>query len=1136
MYQGHHGWHKWFEQPIPEGGHPRFDLWPDVSSYDAKEVYPVPGLTLPNSNGEPAKLFSSRNPATTKRHFHLMAEHGIDGVFLMRNANELAADNDSWNPLANLTRISDEVVDGVKVAAEAEGRVWALMYDLTGVPPDKLAQVLRHDWGRLVVHKRLLNSPSYLREQGRPVIGLKGIGLKGAYQDPAVILDIIRQLRTFTPGGAYIVAGVSPSWRTPFEGDNDGNPGFEAVYRDVDAINPWSIGRIKDIESSDWYAVDMREDVKLIRKWNEETSGRKRVDYIPVVFPGVSRGNLSSDAYYNEIPRKSGTFLWRQVYHCQREGAHSMIISSFDDLNSGTATMPITTLGRLLPNERRFLALDGDGDTSLPSDWYLRICGMAGEALRGEKRIATDLMPKKELDDYWAMRPKYEEDQQATASAGGSSSAADAMAYGGASTMAGSAPESSSSAAGASGSLGPSQPMRAGTVDFDNLLPPPPAYTLVDEGPPVTEEPEAVRAPSQAPAPAAPASQAPAAPVAATPARAPASPAPVAPSPSAPVVVPAPATPAEPAVVVVPAPSSNRPPTPIGSGPQRPFVAEPSELAYAQPQQRPGGSTTPRPGGPPASNVSTYGPPATHGPSAALAAGMGNLSLQGSSSARPTGPGTRPPQSVSPPSQSTPLPNSSYGPGPRPWSPGQQSSSSSYGNQQGPQQGPGSYPQPQVGATSNAAYGSQSNSTYGPQSNSSYGAPAGNNNSSYGAMPSTNSNSSYGTTDSSFGMPSAASSSASGYPAQPEPGFTVPGHGPTRMDSSASIGGFASPELARINSGRMPPPPMHPNRPGSNRPAPVASSPFAPPVASSPFATPPVPGAYNTRPPNTPPVPGAARPGSPGSYPLPGENASARPNASYGPSSFTPSSAGPGVPQFPSFGSSPHHSPGPATAPLPSNSSYSSSYNQPSAPSGPGQRPQPSCPSSGAGSSYPGGSQTAAPGPMGASQPSNSSCSSSYNQPAGPLGPGQRPQPSPSPSSSYTGGSHPAAPGPVGANQPSSFNPSYPTGPQVGPGSSSFGAPSSSMFPSTSPGPSNRPPGGYPQPSPAPLPGRQDSASSASSTVIPTPKPFGMPAAIVNPARQALDKYAGEERRKQFEKGVDSAFQMGSKWLGKFGK
>ncbi|KIO17144.1 hypothetical protein M407DRAFT_33210, partial [Tulasnella calospora MUT 4182] len=517
-----------FEQPIPAGGHPRFDLWPDVSSYDAKELYPVPGLTLPNTNGEPAKLFSSRNPATTKRHFHLMAEHGIDGVFVMRNANELSVDNDTWSPLANLMRISDEILDGVRAAAEAEGRVWALMYDLTGVPPDKLALVLRHDWGRLVVHKRLLNSPNYLREQGKPVIGLKGIGIKGAYQDPAVVLDIIRQLKTFTPGGAYVLAGVSSSWRTPFEGDHDGNPGFEAVYREVDAINPWSVGRCTDVESADWYAVEMREDIKLVRKWNEETSGRKRIDYIPIVLPGLSRGNWYSDDRYNEIPRKSGTFLWRQVYHCQREGAHGMIVSSFDDMNTGTAVMPIATLGRLLPNERRFLALDGDGDTSLPSDWYLRICGMAGEALRGEKRIATDLMPKKELDDYWAMRPKYEEDGQGTASAGGSSSSAAAMAYGGASTMAGGATDSSSSAAAAIGSSGPSQPMRAGTVDFDNLLPPPPAYTLVDEAPEtVTAEPEAVTGPSQAPAPAAPQSQPPTAPAATTPARVPTASAPV---------------------------------------------------------------------------------------------------------------------------------------------------------------------------------------------------------------------------------------------------------------------------------------------------------------------------------------------------------------------------------------------------------------------------------------------------------------------------------------------------------------------------------------------------------------------------------------------------------------------------------
>ncbi|KAG8986975.1 hypothetical protein FRB90_003665, partial [Tulasnella sp. 427] len=873
--------------------------------------------------------------------------------------------------------------------------------------------------------------------------------------------------------------------------DNDGNPGFAAVHREVDAINPWSVGKCRDVESADWYAVDMREDIKLIKKWNEETIGKKRIDYIPIVLPGVSRGNLYSDEYYNEIPRKSGTFLWRQVYHCQREGAHSLIIASFDDLNSGTAVLPLATLGRLLPNERRFLAMDADGDTSLPSDWYLRICGMAGEAIRGEKRIATDLMPKKELDDYWAMRPKYEDDGQYVLESSSAAAAAAALAYGGGSSMAGSSAEGSSSGAGPSG---PSQPMRAGTIDFDNLAPPPPAYSLVDDGPEqITAEPQSMTASSQAPAPAPP-NQAPAAPtpapapatIASAPTRLPTLPTAAASTSSAPVPAPS----SEPAVVIVPAPSLNRPPTPIGaSGQQRPGpVSQPSVPSTAN---------------------SSYGQPSAYAQGAGLAAGMNNLSL-GSSPPRPAVLGSGM-QSASPPSQLNPLPNTSYGGQNRPWSPGQQSSSA--------QPSTGAYPQPQVGgstnaptgpqgnssygAPSNSSYGGPSNSSYGTHSNSSYGAPSNSSyggptvsNSSYGVMPGPNSNSTYGSMDSSFGGPS-----ASGRPAQTEPGFTMPGHGPTRMDSSGSIGGFASPDLVRINSGRVQPPPMHPNRPGG-RPAPVASSPFAQPAASSPFATPSVPGGYNPRPPHSPPIPGAARPSTPGSYPLPGESSIHRPNAGYASSPFAqPSSAGPGTSQFPAYKTSPQPSPGPTTAPLPSNSSYSS-YGQPT-------------------------------GPSCSSQPSGPSSSSGPN---------------------YPGGSHPAAPGPS-ANP----NSTYGSAPSAGPGGSSFSTPANSMFPSTSPGPSNRPPGGCPQPDATPLPGRQDSTASSSSTVMPTPsktltlshciskafsltpvvmaEPFGgIPNNLFNPAKQAFDKYAGEDRRKQFEKGVDQAFQMGSKWLGKFGK
>ena len=168
-----------------------------------------------------------------------------------------------------------------------------------------MSHVLRVDWAHLVVHKRILDSPNYLREGGRPVIGIKGIGLKGAQQQPEAVLEIVNQLRVFTPGGAYVLAGgktaflargclpklnaqlVSTSWRTPGEGDHDFNPGFLDVYRQVDAISPWTVGRYRDLDSADWYAVEMKQDIKMIRGWNA-TSETHKVQYVPVAFPGLS--------------------------------------------------------------------------------------------------------------------------------------------------------------------------------------------------------------------------------------------------------------------------------------------------------------------------------------------------------------------------------------------------------------------------------------------------------------------------------------------------------------------------------------------------------------------------------------------------------------------------------------------------------------------------------------------------------------------------------------------------------------------------------------------------------------------------------------------------------------------------------
>jgi hypothetical protein len=116
------------------------DLLPDVSSYSPSELFPAPGLKT--RSGEQVFLFSSRHPKTVQRyvgwkarsfhsfinvmifrHFHWMAEHGVDGAFLQRFVGQC----DLEAGCEGIMKIRDEVGDRVKEAAEKEGRVFAVM-------------------------------------------------------------------------------------------------------------------------------------------------------------------------------------------------------------------------------------------------------------------------------------------------------------------------------------------------------------------------------------------------------------------------------------------------------------------------------------------------------------------------------------------------------------------------------------------------------------------------------------------------------------------------------------------------------------------------------------------------------------------------------------------------------------------------------------------------------------------------------------------------------------------------------------------------------------------------------------------------------------------------------------------------
>ncbi|KAI1789178.1 hypothetical protein LXA43DRAFT_1183398 [Ganoderma leucocontextum] len=415
---GHHGWLHWFNYPIPDGGRPNTDLWPDTSEYTPSELFAAPGLKYPN--GEQAFVFSSRHPKTVQRHFNWMALHGVDGAFLQRFLGQ--CDVEQGNE--GIRRQRDEVGDRVKEAAEKEGRVFAIMYDVSGVAPDRIQRVLEHDWIHLIRGRGVLDSPAYLREQGRPVVTLWGFGMSDAHHSPETVRAVTRFIRNNTPGGAYIMAGVPAHWRTSVM-DADPNPEFVRVYmEEFDAISPWTIGRYSDEDGADRFEEEkIKGDVEFIKehntRWEMNRTIMRKIDYIPVIHPGGSGYNLSEGRWkWNDAPRKGGRYLWRQVYNVRRHNVRTIYGAMWDEYDEGTAFMPVVSHKRQVPvhEKYRFMALDEDG-FDLPPDWYMRICGFAVEGLRGE-RLILDTFPSKELQDYWSSRPRYEDEA-------GSSSGAD---------------------------------------------------------------------------------------------------------------------------------------------------------------------------------------------------------------------------------------------------------------------------------------------------------------------------------------------------------------------------------------------------------------------------------------------------------------------------------------------------------------------------------------------------------------------------------------------------------------------------------------------------------------------------------------------------------------------------------------
>ncbi len=353
------GWTHWARnrsKPFAPGN-VTVDLWPDMSELTAGERHTT-GFKL--ADGRPAEVFSSYNRQTVLRHFRWMREYGIDGAFVQRFANGVKNGSTRHH--------KDVVLANCREGANREGRAYAVMYDLSGLPAGGVARV-KEDWSLLRKQMRIGKDPAYLRHKGKPLVAVWGVGFSG--EKRAYTLAECRSLiESLKADGCSVMLGVPTGWREK-KRDAVNDPALHEVLKLADVISPWTPGRYKNPRE-----VALHGDTywKPDAVWCREHS----LDYLPVVFPGFSWHNLNPEAPLDQIPRLKGKFLWSQFVAARNAGAGMIYVAMFDEVDEGTAIFKCTNQAPAGGNS--FLT-----DEGLPSDHYLWLTGEGARMLRGER-------------------------------------------------------------------------------------------------------------------------------------------------------------------------------------------------------------------------------------------------------------------------------------------------------------------------------------------------------------------------------------------------------------------------------------------------------------------------------------------------------------------------------------------------------------------------------------------------------------------------------------------------------------------------------------------------------------------------------------------------------------------------------
>lgn len=312
---GYQGWFRTPNDPSNRGwihwgdmtrGHFNTDMWPDVSAYP-EEALDKAG-DVKTLSGKPGYLFSSAWPEVVRTHFAWMRENNIDGAFVQRFLGEMSTS--TGNP--------DWVLGNVRAAANQEGRIWAVEYDVSGAADAKVLDTLKKDWMWMVDDFGIKKDPSYAREGDKLVVFIWGLPFPDRHFTPETanaVIDFFKNDPTY--GGNYVIGGIPGNWRKS-------EPAWQDHFKKYDGVLAWmSKNYVEDI--ADFKAMG--------------------VDYYPHVNPGFSWANLKhlpTGATEQFIPRAGGHFYEGLISKAVQAGADRLFVGMFDEYDEGTAILPMS--------------------------------------------------------------------------------------------------------------------------------------------------------------------------------------------------------------------------------------------------------------------------------------------------------------------------------------------------------------------------------------------------------------------------------------------------------------------------------------------------------------------------------------------------------------------------------------------------------------------------------------------------------------------------------------------------------------------------------------------------------------------------------------------------------------------------